>query len=137
MTNTPKSDRAALQRLADALVEDILEAGDANLLAEAKTDGEDGTDKARAAFRRAAALSRLATKAGARRRASANVRALDPGAARRRLEEFIARDPETVGKLAAAARKEGKLSDEDVYGVLERLQERNAPEPRNRGHDGR
>ena len=137
MTKRAKSDRAALERLADALVEDILETGDADLLAEAETDGAAGAAKARAAFRRAAALSsRLAAHAGALRRGAADVRALAPDAARRRLEEFIAGGPEAVDELAAAARKVGGLSDEDVYGVLEQLQKRGGAEQRGRDHDG-
>jgi hypothetical protein len=138
MTKRAKSDRAALEWLADALVEDILQTGDADLLAEAGADGAAGANKARAAFRRAAALSsQLAADAGARRRGGANVRALAPAAARRRLEEFIAGDPEAVGELVAAVRKVKGLSDEDVYGVLEQLQKRGTAELRARDHDGR
>jgi hypothetical protein len=137
MTTTPKSDRAALERLADALVEDILVTGDAELLAEVQADGEDDAKRARAAFRRAAALARLEAKGSAHRRVGYNVRALDAKAARRWLEEFIADDPEASGGLAAAARKVGKLTDEDVYGLLERLQKRSTVQDRGRDHDGR
>jgi hypothetical protein len=135
MTTTPYRDRAALARLADALIEDILATRDVELLAEAEADGDDGAERARTAFRRAVALSsrlssRLAAKAGVRRRWGGNVRALDPKSARRWLEQFIA-DETDAGGIAAAARKVRKLSDEDVYGVLERLQAPTPPEQRN------
>ncbi len=136
MTKTTRSDRAALDRLADALIEDLLATRDAELLAETQVDGDSGVASARAAFRRATVLSQLAAKASVRRRAGDNVRALDAKTARRRLEEFIAGDGEAADELTEAARKVGRLSDEDVYGVLERLQGRGI-EQRGRDHDGR
>jgi hypothetical protein len=138
MTDTSKGDRAALARLADALVEDILQSTDAQLLAEAQADGEVGAaDSARTAFRRASALSGSSAQAGGRRRERANVRALDPGAARRWLEAYFARNPQAASELAPGASDEVGLSDEDVYGMLERLQECYAPERRDSRHDGR
>jgi len=115
MTKTTRSDRAALDRLADALIEDLLATRDAELLAETQVDGDSGVARRRAVL-------------------ASSARTLSP--ARRRLEEFIAGDGEAADELTEAARKVGRLSDEDVYGVLERLQGRGI-EQRGRGHDGR
>lgn len=118
-----------LDRLTDALVEDILEAPDAELLAEALADDDDGAARAQAALDRAGkVVARRWSVAGkserSRRRPGVGIRGLDPKAARRRLDEFIAGNPETAEELAEVAQKGGDLSDEDVYGVLEALQER-------------
>jgi hypothetical protein len=134
MIGRTRNDRTALDRLADTLVEDILQASDADLLAEAEDSHEDGAAIAHAAFNAAVAASGKRRAKPVRRPTPSfpwdrtDVRALDPKAARRWLEEFIARDPK-AGKLTAAA-EDGRLSDEDVYGVLERLQARNASEQR-------
>jgi len=53
-----------------------------------------------------------------------DIRALDPETARGWLNNFIAGNPETASKFASAARNSKGLSDEDVYGMLENLQER-------------
>ena len=125
MTRTSKR---PTDRLTDALVEDILAASGADLLAEAKADAEEGAAKARAAFARAcraAALRRGPGRAPARRRKAAmDIRALDPETARGWLNTFIAGNPETASTFASAARSSKGLSDEDVYGMLENLQER-------------
>ena len=125
MTRTSK--RPA-DRLTDALVEDILAVSEADLLAEARADADQGAAKARAAFARAcraAALRRGPGRAPARRRKAAmDIRALDPETARGWLNTFIAGNPETARRFASAARSSKGLSDEDVYGMLENLQER-------------
>jgi len=142
MTGKNRSDRAALDRLADALVEDILSASDAELLSEVGRGDVEGAAAARAAFNRAAAASRKRRPAAGKtavrgfRQPPASVRTLDPKTARLRLDELIARHPETASKLTAAVHKGEKLSDEDVYGMLERLQERGVLEQRGE-HDGR
>ena len=115
-------------RLTDALVEDILAASEADLLAEARADADQGAAKARAAFARACRTARLRGvaqgRAPARRRKPAmDIRALDPETARGWLNTLIAGNPETASKFASARNSKG-LSDEDVYGMLERLQER-------------
>lgn len=142
MMGRTRNDRAALDRLADTLVEDILQASDADLLAEAEASDEGGAGMARAAFNRAVTAWRRRrtppVKRSGRSRTRPGIRALDPNAARRWLQEFITGDPETASKLVATAAKGGRLSDEDVYGMLERLaekllqrlQERNAHEGR-------
>jgi hypothetical protein len=126
MTRTSK--RPA-DRLTDALVEDILAASEADLHAEARADADQGAAKARAAFARACRAAALRKgpqgRAPARRRKAAmDIRALDPETARGWLNTFIAGNPETASKFASAARNSKGLSDEDVYGMLERLQER-------------
>ncbi len=132
----PKSDRAALARLADALVEDIFNASDQDILAEMQEDGEDPAAvaaefqkifekaKANVAKRRLAAAK---AGAAASRRRTADVVRLDPAEARRTLERALARDPETASKLTLAARKVEALSDEDVRGMLEDLDELGIP----------
>jgi hypothetical protein len=139
MTRTSKR---PTDRLTDALVEDILAASQADLLAEARADADQGAAKARAAFARAcraAALRRVPQgRAAARRRNPAmDIRALDPETARGWLNNFIAGNPETESKFASAARNSKALSDEDVYGMLESLQERGVLERGGLGHGRR
>ena len=134
MTGTKRSDRDALDRLADALVEDILDASDQAILAEAGEDDDDPraiAAGARALFERAKSMRAKARLADARaavaadKRRSTVIASLDPVTARRLLERIVANDdPETARKLTLAARKEGEgLSDDDVRGMLEDLEE--------------
>jgi hypothetical protein len=126
-----KSDRVALLRLADALVEDILNASDEDILAEARDDNTDpgaAATQASALFENAAAFAgkeRLAAAkaALANRQASAIVTRLDPAVARRRLERIFANDPHAAGKLTRAARKGQGYSDDDVISMLDDLAE--------------
>lgn len=129
MTGKTNGDRAALERLADALIDDILRTPDVELLAAAETDNDDGDARARSAFHKAIKASGTARKR--RQPRQANVRSLAPQAARRRLREIIAHDPKTANKLTQAAEDES-LSDEDVYGLLEILQIGEALEQRGR-----
>lgn len=129
-----KSDRIALLRLADALVEDVLNTPDDAILAEVREDhaDPDAVTEARALFGRtvvAAGKSRLAAaKAALRARpTSATVIQIDPAEARRRLERILANEPDTVQKLTLAARKGRKLSDDDVISVLENMAELGIP----------
>lgn len=123
--------RAALGRLADALVEDILNASDEEMLAEARHDHAD-PDAVVAAMRvqfekavLAAGKARLdaARAAVAGLRPAGAVTRLDPAEARQRLERAMTQDPETARKLTLAARKGEGLSDSDVTGMLEDLAE--------------
>jgi hypothetical protein len=120
--------RVPLDRLTDALVDDILAASDADLLKEAQADDDSGAAVARRAFERAsrtAAPRRLAASKRAPRGGrlqGANIRALDPKTARGWLDEFIASHPESASKLNDAPAAGDQLSDEDVYGLLEALQ---------------
>ena len=76
MTGDQKKERNALDRLADALVDDILNASDEEVLAEAE---EDGIDPAKLSGHLREVFERAATEAGkaklaAARRGAANVR---------------------------------------------------------------
>ena len=128
--NKDSRQRAPLDRLTEALVEDILATSDADLLNEAQVDEDNGATIARRAFERASrkiALRRLAINrrsARDRRVDSANIRALDPKTARGWLEEYMAAHPDAARKVSSTLPARGRLSDEDVYGMLEALQKR-------------
>lgn len=126
-----ESDRTAVLRLADAFVEDMLNASDEDIFAEAR---EDHADPAAAAAHARMLFERAVTHVGksklaaakaalARRPLSAIVTRLDPMEARRRLANVLTRDPDTARKLTLAARKGQGLSDNDVQGMLEDLAE--------------
>ena len=123
--------RAALGRLADALVEDILNASDEEMLAEARHDHADPdavVTAMRVQFEKAvlaAGKARLdaARAAVAGLRPAGAVTRLAPAEARQRLERAMTQDPETARKLTLAARKGEGLSDSDVTGMLEDLAE--------------
>lgn len=133
MTGKRQSDRDALDRLADALVEDILDASDQDILAETKEDNGDPTAVVagvRALFEKAVATTAKARLAAARlavaadRNRVAAVTPFDPAKARVRLDRIVANDdPETARKLTLAARKGEGLSDDDVRGMLEDMEE--------------
>jgi hypothetical protein len=140
MTGPGNSDREALDRLADALIEDILAASDEAILAEVKEDGEDPEAVAattRALFEKIVAAKGKARMAAAKaavaadRTRSAAVIPLNPAEARRLLDRALARDPETANKLTIAARKGkgGELSDDEVRSLLEDFQELGALPP--------
>lgn len=142
MTAPGNSDREALDRLADALVEDVLGASDAVILAETKEDGEDPeivADAMRALFEKVVAADGKTRMAAARaavaadRRRSAVVIPFDPIAARRLLDRALARDPEAANKLTMAARKgkTGDLSDDEVRSLLEDFRDLGALPPPN------
>ncbi len=132
MTGNKMSERSALDRLADALVEDILEMSDEELIEEIgdlqevqriATDTQSlfensviATGKARLAAAKTAVTANQLER-------SATVVALDPSAARRRIDRALASDPETQRKLTLAARKGEGLSDSDIQGMLEDLAE--------------
>jgi hypothetical protein len=130
MTAPEDKDREALERLDDALVEDIIAASDKDILVEAKQDGIDPetlADSLRTMFENIVIAKRkerlLAAKAevAADHRRSVTAVSSNPIEARQLLERLLARHPETAGKLTMAARK-GKaetLSDDEVYGLLE------------------
>jgi hypothetical protein len=126
-----RSNRAALDQLANALVENILNATDKEVLAEAHEDYENpaqAATNARALFETAVAVVAKRKLTAAKAAVAADLGSprtvirLDPSQARRRLERMLARDPETASKLTLAARKGQGLSDEDVQGMLEDLE---------------
>ncbi len=146
MTGKPKTARAALDRLADALVEDILNASDEDILAEFRESGGDPERNAsdmRALFEKgliAANKKRLATaKAGAaasrRPPTGAPTAAIDIAAARARLRAALDA-PNFPHKLTLAARKESELSDADILSMLDDLRELGVLPPEDGGSDG-
>lgn len=132
MTGKPKTARAALDRLADVLVEDILSASDEDILAELQ--GTEGDPERHAANMRARFEKSLiaanrrklaAAKAGvaaSRRPAGMSAPTIDITAARARLRAALDM-PGVAQKLTLAARKESEMSDTDVLGMLDDLRE--------------
>jgi hypothetical protein len=130
-----KNDKnTAVDRLMDALVEDILRSTDDEILADAREHGEDPEKIAavgRVQFEKAVALAAKGRLAAARtavahdQSASRSVVSLNAAAARHRLNRVLSRDPNIAERLTLAARKgkDEELSDEDVRGMLEDLQE--------------
>ena len=132
MTGNQKKERNALDRLADALVDDILNASDEEVLAEAEEDGIDPTGLAghlREVFERTAAEEGKVKLAVARRgaanarRSGARVVRIDPADARRRYEAMVAQDPKLTEKLTLAARKGEGQSERDIDCAIEDLAE--------------
>lgn len=134
MNEKDDAKQIALDRLTDALVEDILATPDADLLKEERDAGNDPSEVAKAAralYERASILSakkklqaaKAALRAERRPRMEAPVRELDPAVARARLNALLEQHPETKTKLTMAARKGEGLSDADVQSMLEDLEE--------------
>ena len=132
MTGDQRNQRNALARLADALVDDILNASDEEVLAEAEEDGIDPAKFAghlREVFERAATEACKAKLATARRgatnarRTGARIVRIDPADARRRYDAMIAQDPELTKKLTLAARKGEGQSERDIDSTIEDLAE--------------
>jgi hypothetical protein len=131
MTNTDKKGREALGRLVDVLVEDVLAASDEEILAEfVETHGDPAKNSAemRALFEKSvlkANKDRLhAAKAGlaASRAAPPASKIVSMENVRERLRRVLASCPPDV-KLTLAARNENELSDADVLGMLQDLEE--------------
>ena len=132
MTGKNGNAQEELNRLADALVEDILSAPSDELLEELREDGHDPqriATELRGLFRK----SLLAAKKRKLSDAKAGVAAVrqadqvggggvvvDISAARARLQSLIERHQ---GQLTLAARNEGELSDADVLGMLKNFAE--------------
>lgn len=132
MTRKPKTAPDALDQLADALVDDILETPDEDILAEVIEDGGDPqkvSEEMCALFERTVQeLSRAnleaAKKAAAdARKAAGVVVPIDPAEARRLYDAMIANDPELSAKLTMAARKGEDQSDRDIESTIEDLAE--------------
>lgn len=134
MSDSNNSKRAAIDRLADVLVEDILNATDAEILAEAKEDGidpatttarlKDVYKKALAEVRKSRlAAARVAVDDDYRGGRSETVTCLDSVASRKRVEAVLKQNPETHKKLTLAARNGEGLSDSDMQNMLEDLEE--------------
>jgi hypothetical protein len=138
MTENKNPDREALDRLSDALVDDILDTSGEDILAEFREDhGDPGhyADRMRALFEQAILTANKQHLAAARAGVAAS-RAEGSGAAApsnsteaRRQLRAIRDDPNARQDLTLAARKESELSDNDVLGVLEDLRELGALPP--------
>lgn len=131
MNDTDKKGREALSRLVDVLVEDVLAASDEEILAEfVETYGDPAKNSAemRALFEKSvlkANKDRLrAAKAGlaASRVAVPASKIVSMENVRERLRRALASCPPDV-KLTLAARNENELSDADVLGMLQDLEE--------------
>ena len=133
MIGKGKKERAALDRLADFLVDDILSVSDEDVLAEFReTHGNPDLNAAemRALFERSVLISNkkrlAAAKVGVVESRGSSIPSttspIDMEAARARLRAVI----DTSGlpqKITLAARKENELSDADILGMLEDLRE--------------
>lgn len=131
MTGNTKKERAALIRLTDLLVEDVLNTSDDEILAEFRTDGDPDQNAAamRALFektviamnkqRLAAARAGVASSGRAGGQSSPNP--IDIAGARRLLHRVQASSADHPVTLAA--RKETELSDADVLSIVANLKE--------------
>jgi len=133
MTGKGKRERVALDRLADVLVDDILSASDEDILAEFREtfgDSDQNAAEMRALFEKSVLASNKKRLAAAKAAATANrlspatsaVAPIDMAAARARLRAVVDK-PGLPQRVTLAARKESELSDADILGMLEDLQE--------------
>jgi hypothetical protein len=131
MTDTDKKGREALSRLVDVLVEDVLAASDDEILAEfaeAHADAAKNAADMRTLFEKSVLKankeSLRAAKAGlaASRAAASASKIVSLEKVRQRLRRLLASCPPDV-KLTLAARNESELSDADVLGMLQDLEE--------------
>jgi hypothetical protein len=131
MTSTDKKGRKAIARLADALVEDVLAASDQEIVAEfveMQGDPAKNAEAMRALFEKSvlkANKNRLhAARAGlaADQAAPVNTKIVNMANVRAQLQRALATCPPNV-KLTLAARNENELSDADVLGMLQDLEE--------------
>lgn len=139
MTEKGKKERIALDRLAHALVSDILNAPDEDILAEFSEtcgDPDHNAAKTRTLFEKSILTSNKKRLDAVRVAAAANRRSstvsttipIDVHTARARLRAVLNR-PSLPQKFTLAARKENELSDADILGMLEDLQELGALPP--------
>jgi hypothetical protein len=132
MTGRKNADRAALDRLADFLVEDVLATPDDEILAELQDAGinaEGDAARMHALFDQvvlAANKKRLqAAKAAVQTHKSTQKSAgtlFDIQAARRRIRSALEQKG-TLQRLTLAARKENELSDADILSMAQDLDE--------------
>jgi len=129
MTGRKERERQALDRLADALVDDILNTSDEDILAELKEEGVDPDRQAanmRAQFEKAVIAANKAKLTTAKAAVAADrgprlgsaSGPIDMVEARRRLRNAMASQPMTL-----AARNETEMTDSDVLGMLEDLKD--------------
>jgi len=142
MTGNNKSERTALDRLADSLADDILHTSDEDILAELRDthgDPERHATEMRALFEKSVLVTNkrrlAAAKAGAaagRRSSSESSAPIDIAEARKRLRAVL-NQPNASLALTIAARKEQELSDSDILGMMDDLRELGALPPDNDG----
>lgn len=132
MTEHLNRDREALDLLSDALVDDILNTSDEEILAEfQETDGNPDAHAARmrALFEQTILTANKQRLAAAKQGLAASRRAnrdyVTPGdstQARKQLRS-ISQGPNTSSDLTLAARNESTLTDSDVLSILDDFQE--------------
>jgi hypothetical protein len=131
MTGTNKKEREALSRLVDVLVDDVLDASDEETLTEfTETHGDPAKNAAdmRALFEKSilkAKKQRLRaaqTGLAASRMEVPASKVIAMANVRERLRRVLASCPPDV-KLTIAARNENELSDADLLGMLQDLEE--------------
>lgn len=141
MTGKNETERAALDRLADALVEDILNVSDEDILAEFAEQGGDArqhAEKMRSLFEATMLVTNKRRMAAAKAGVAATRRAshqpppptVDIAEARARLRTLVERSS-APSNLTLAARKEEELSNADILGMLEDLAELGIVAPKN------
>ncbi len=131
MTENRKDDREALDRLTAAMVDDLLQASDDELIAEILEEGRNPTEEAeamRALIEQAArecgkvqleiARALIASSRGSDPQKVVRLKVAD---ARRKLASLLAQD--SARGVLMAARAESELSDSDVFGMLADLEE--------------
>jgi len=121
-----------LERLINVLIADILDATDDDILNESKEDCPDivkEIEKVRALYENArikAAKKRLFSAREAvtnQKERQGKVIQFNPAEARRKLDKLLHDNPDAAYEFTLAARKGSELSDTDVLGMLEDLQE--------------
>jgi len=134
MTGKARNYRNELDRIADALIEDILATPDEEIIAEAREDyGDPGrvADEVRAVYERAGLVVGKG-KLQAAKAAMASARAscshgplgfVDIASARHFLARIAANDPDIDQRITLAARNLDDLSDNDVIGMINDLRE--------------
>jgi hypothetical protein len=131
MTDKTNKESHALNRLADAFADDILGLSDEEVLAEFTDSHGDPAKNAadmRALFEKTVVATNKRRLEAAQaavasvRRPSAPTPAADIAGARQKLRRLLASD-DAGHHLTLAARKEDELSDADVVGMLEDLNE--------------
>ena len=132
MTEDKRKERNELDRLADALVDDILNASAEEILAETE---DDGIDSAKLAGHMYEVFERAATEVGKAKLVAAKQSATEAqqkgvsvakfnlADARRRYDATIAKDPILTEKLTLAARKGEGQSERDIDKAIEDLAE--------------
>lgn len=129
MTGKSNNYHEKLERLAAALIEDILSATDQEVLDDAREhygDPRAAADTVRAIFQQAKLKAGKAKLETARRdldsqRANATRAAmsLDMAKARQLVAKYAANDSDVHGRLTMAARKAEELSDQDIRGIID------------------